>query len=137
MKILALSFLISLCFAWSAYAEAPPPDLRLGHDEVRIDLSDPVGLRTILNQLALNEGWEGPWWRALTKAEAASAASRCSPDKRPVAIIGVTAFCALGAEALKTNPAFTRHVCAIFDRYYAGFPDPVKPFMLVCRKPTL
>ena len=136
MKILIL--LVLVCgLAWSAHAETAPPDLRLGYDEVRIDLSDPASLRTILNQLALNEGWEGPWWRALTEAESAQAAMFCPPSKQPIAVVGIVAFCVSDAETLKADPVFTRDACTVFDRRYAGFPDPTKPFMLVCRKPVI
>ena len=138
MKIAALLIAV-LVLAWPLRAEAPPPDLRLGHDEVRIDLSDPANLRTILNQLAINEGHKGPlWWRAPTEAETEVAATLCPPDKkRPIAVIGVITFCAMSAETLRNDLVFTRNICTTFDRRYAGFPDPVKPFMLVCRKPVI
>ena len=141
MKIMAF-LIVALALAWPLHAEAPPPDLRLGHDEVRIDLSDPASLRTILNQLALNERWEGPfWWRAPTGEEAAVAAPLCAPGKRLVAVTGTYPSegfaCALSAETIKADPEILRIYCALFDRHYAGFPDPVKPFMLVCRKPVI
>ena len=141
MKIAAL-MIAALMLAWPLRAEAPPPDLRLSHDEVRIDLSDPASLRTILNQSALNDGWEGPfWWRAPAEEEAALAAPLCAPGKRPIAIYGTYPSggfaCAPNAEVMKADPKTLRTYCAFFDRRYAGFPDPVKPFMLVCRKPAI
>ena len=141
MKIVAL-LIAALVLAWPLRAEAPPPDLRLGHDEVRIDLSDPVSLRTVLNQSALNKGWEGPfWWRAPTEEEVAVAAPLCALGKRPIAATGINLSgwfaCAPNAEILRADLETLRGYCALFDRRYAGFPDPVKPFMLVCRKPAI
>ena len=143
MKTLACLFLNFACLpTWPAGAETPPLDLRLGHDEVRIDLGDPASLRSMLNQSALNDGWAGPlWWRAPTKQEAVLVTPRCTPGNHPIAFIGTLLsggyVCAPKAEDIKANPTILRAYCAIFDRHYAGFPDPVKPFVLVCRKPTI